>query len=289
MGQVTVLDGGLFTTIQDEGRLGYRKYGVPTSGAMDQLAYRYANELVQNSLMSPALECTLIGGTYHFGSEACIAITGADMKAEINGNAVPKNKTLFVEKGDILSLKSAVRGNRTYIGIRGEWNLQPVLGSFSTNTQSVFGGFDGRSLQKGDVLDWMDNSAKTEAKSIEKDRLPYYSSKRTIEIQKGPEFEWLSESMQKLLLNTLFTVSSKSDRMALRLESESKLEYNLPQMKSSPVMPGIIQLPPNGNPIILMRDAQTVGGYPRIAIISEFQLSVLAQIPFGGILKFSVE
>lgn len=288
MGKITVLDGGFFTTVQDVGRFGFRKCGIPISGVMDENAYQYANELVQNPLGSPVLECTLVGGSYRFDTDACIAITGADMNPEINGKDALQNKTLLIDKGGILTLKRAIRGCRTYIGIRGKWDLKCVLGSYSTNVQSNFGGLNGKALQKEDFFKWNEYPDAPISKSIPRERIPYYSSKRTIFFEKGPEFEWLNASAKEQLLSTSFSVSSKSNRMAIRLQSENELEAPELQMKSSPVMPGIIQLPPNGNPIILMKDAQTVGGYPRIGIISEHYLSLLAQVPSNGIIRFEL-
>ena len=286
MGQLTVLEGGLFTTVQDAGRFGFRKYGVPISGAMDELSYKNANELVQNPRGNPVLECTLIGGSYRFNSPACIAITGGNMEPEINEISVNQDETIFVKKGDVLTLKSASRGCRTYIGISGKWNLKPILGSFSTNVQSKFGGIDGRTLQAGDVLQWQEASIKPSFNFLPKDQISYYSSKITIELEEGPEFDWIDKELKEKLFNSSFLLGSKSNRMAIRLESDIPVNAPIEQMKSAPVMPGIVQLPPNGKPIILMKDAQTVGGYPRIGIISDYYLSVLAQIPPNGIVRF---
>jgi biotin-dependent carboxylase-like uncharacterized protein len=288
MGSLTVLDGGLFTTIQDGGREGFRKFGVPRSGVMDELAYEYANRLVNNSDGSPVLECTLKGGKYCFESNAVIAVTGASMSPKINGNKVEMYSSLEVKEGDILELGFAQKGCRSYVAISGEWNIKKVMGSFSTYTQGGFGGFKGRTLQKGDILKWRDKDFDSDFKnsSLAKDKIPYYSSKVTVKFVVGPEWKLLSKKEQDKFLSTEFKISSESNRMGLRLNAKEAILIDNPEMSSSGVIPGIIQLPPNGNPIILMKDGQTVGGYPRIGKVLGLYLDRLAQIPPNGIVRF---
>lgn len=288
MGSLTVLDGGLFTTIQDGGRERFRKFGVPVSGVMDEEAYLSANKLVDNSKGSPVLECTLKGGKYRFDSRAVIAITGALMSPKINGNEVEVNTSVLVEKGSILELGFAKKGCRTYIAIQGRWNIKRVMGSYSTYTQGNFGGFEGRTLKKEDMLKWEDSSNVSDFKksTLPKDQIPYYSSKITAEFVPGPEWNWLSKKEQEKFFSSSFNVSSKSNRMGIRLDSEEPVSINNPDMRSSGVIPGIIQLPPGGNPIILMKDGQTVGGYPRIGKILDVHLNRIAQLPPNGTIRF---
>lgn len=281
MSSLTVIDGGIFTTIQDSGRKGYRKFGVPVSGAMDEKAYNLANDLVGNKKGSPVLECTLKGGKYRFNSKATIAITGAKMSPSLNGDVIEMNTALKVGKGDVLQLGFAKRGCRTYVAIQGEWDIQKIMGSYSTYTQGVFGGFKGRTLEKGDVLKWDERDVVFNKSSIS-DQIPYYSSKITVQFIAGPEWDGIEAVEQERFLTTKFKVSSKSNRMGIRLETDKPIKSNKIDMKSSGVIPGIIQLPPGGNPIILMKDCQTVGGYPRLGKVLDTDLDRLAQVPPNG-------
>ncbi len=280
-----MIDGGLFTTIQDAGRHGFRKFGVPVSGAMDIKSYKLANQLVGNPEDSPALECTMKGGKYRFVSKTVIAITGALMKPKINGKEVAQNQTLIIEAGDELELGFSCRGCRCYIGIKGVLQIEKVMNSYSTYTTGKFGGFEGRVLQEGDVLEWKNNGEEFEHKEIPKDQIPYFSSKVTVRITKGIEWDWLSEATQQEILATQFDVSSKSNRMGIRLEGAS-LMVPAKEMISSSVVPGIIQLPKSGNPIILMQDGQTIGGYPRIAKVLDEDLWRLGQVKAGDKVSF---
>ncbi|GAB5409598.1 MAG: biotin-dependent carboxyltransferase family protein [Balneolaceae bacterium] len=285
MGSLRILDGGLFTTIQDSGRTGFRKYGIPTSGAMDFQSYELANWLVGNTKNSPLLELTLRGGRFKFESDAVIAITGALVNSKINDSKVRMNSSLRVKRDDEIELGFASRGCRSYIAIRGGLKVEKVMGSYSTYTIGKFGGFEGRSLQSGDVLEWEDMGLHFELREAQKEQIPYFSSKVRVRISKGPEWNWIYKGTQKKFLNSKFSISSKSNRMGIRLEGVL-LENTNQKMISSPVIPGIIQLPPNGNPIILLQDGQTIGGYPRIAKVLDEDLWRLGQLKPGDNLGF---
>ncbi|MEQ8523433.1 biotin-dependent carboxyltransferase family protein [Gracilimonas sp.] len=279
-----VIDGGLLTTIQDNGRFGYRQYGVPVSGAMDDYACRLANWLVGNPEGSPVLEMTLKGGTYQFNSNSIIAITGAYMKPKVNDKKVEMNVSVEVKAGDVLSLGYCKRGCRSYLAIRGQLDIQKVLGSYSTYLTGNFGGFEGRKLAQGDELFWDEITEDFSLKEVPKDKLPYYSSKVTLRILEGPEWDWLTKKQQSQLLNAEYQVSSKSNRMGVRLSGQN-IKSEKVQMTSAPVIPGIIQLPESGNPIIIMKDGQAVGGYPRIAKVADADLWRVGQ--FWGEMKIN--
>lgn len=286
-GSLEVLEGGLFTTIQDGGRVGYRKYGVPVSGVMDERAYELANWLVGNEKWLPVLEVTLKGGSYRFNTKVEIAVTGAEMAPKINDREIPMNSSVKIESGQVLSLGYAERGCRGYIAIRGKLDIESVLGSYSTFATGGFGGFNGRKLKKGDELAWFDAEGEFDVKKAPVKQIPYYSSKVTFEVHESREWGWLSPSAQELFLNTAFEVSSQSNRMGVRLKGE-KIQTQKTTMKSSPVLPGIIQLPENGQPIIIMNDGQAVGGYPRIAKIPDSDLWRVGQMKPGDIVRFKI-
>lgn len=277
-GSFEVLEGGMLTTIQDSGRVGYRKYGVPVSGVMDSHAYKLANWLVGNPADAPVLEITLQGGKYKFRSEAVIGITGAEMDVKLNGEIILANQTTFLKPGDELLLGKSKAGCRTYLAIKGEWNLDKKMGSYATCLAANFGGLEGRSLQKGDTISWNATGPKPELKVVPKELVPHFSSRIRIRVIPGPEWNWLSEDLQHKFLSQEFEISSQSNRMGIRLRSSNKVHPEKSEIKSSPVLPGIIQLPANGNPIVLMKDAQSAGGYPRIAKVIEADLWRLGQV-----------
>lgn len=286
MGKLAVIDGGLFTTVQDEGRFGFRKYGVPVSGVMDNSAFELVNSLVGNAPDTPVLEMTLKGGRYRFESDSVIAFAGANMNPTVNGKSVELNSTLKISAGDILEFEYARRGCRCYLGIRGVWEIEKILGSYSTYNEGNFGGIEGRNLQKGDQLHWKEIQADFQSYTLSQKEIPYYSSKLTVEFIPGPEWNWLSKKEQDKFLSTEFKISSESNRMGIRLNSDFQIEAKSKEMVSSGVIPGIIQLPPNGSPILLMKDGQTVGGYPRIGKVLDIHLNRVAQVPPNGTIRF---
>lgn len=286
MGKLVVIDGGLFTTVQDAGRFGFRKYGVPISGVMDNSAFELVNSLVGNSPETPVLEMTLKGGKYRFESDSVIALTGANMNPTVNGISVELNSGLEIKSGDILEFEYARRGCRCYLGVRGIWGIERILGSCSTYTEGNFGGIEGRTLQKGDQLHWKEIQTDFQSYTLSQEEIPYYSSKLTVEFIPGPEWNWLSKKEQDKFLSTEFKISSESNRMGIRLNSDFQIEGKKREMVSSGVISGIIQLPPSGSPIILMKDGQTVGGYPRIGKVLDIHLDRLAQVQPNGTIRF---
>lgn len=282
-----VVHGGLFTTIQDYGRIGVSKFGIPKSGVMDVKAYELANWLVGNPTEYPALELTLQGGTYHFESDTIIAITGALMNPKLNGVEIQTNKSYRLKSGDMLHLGFAKRGCRTYLAIRGKLNIEKVMNSYSTYITGNFGGLEGRTLQKGDELSWTELPQIFKSNKISPEQIPYYSSKVTVRITKSLEWDLLDEEVKNNFLTSRFEISSQTNRMGIRLIG-NPISTSKTQMISSAVIPGIIQLPPNGDPIILMVDGQTVGGYPRIAKVLDEDLWRLGQVKPGDKVGFEL-
>lgn len=265
---------GLLTTVQDSGRAGTNFYAIPSSGSMDPNAAMIALLLLNEKPDSPLIECTSIAPSIRFHGPAKIALTGADFNWTLNHQAVPLNTVLAISDGDVLTGKHAADQLRGYIAVQGAWTGTPVYGSHSTYLSGKFGGFEGRILQKGDKIEWkseglMDDSA--------------------IPLRKGPEFDWLSETSKQILVRDPYTIGVESNRMGARLQGP-KLEsraYQLPD--SVPVLPGFVQLPPGGLPIVVLQDGQVSGGYPRIAYIPERFLPVFNQIPLGKQVRFRME
>ncbi|MEO1021651.1 MAG: biotin-dependent carboxyltransferase family protein [Bacteroidota bacterium] len=286
MGRLTVLDGGWFTTLQDAGRSGYRRFGVPESGALDRIAYRQANRLVGNTGHEAVLECTLKGGAYVFHDDAYVAVTGADIPVSVDDKSAGMNQSFIIKAGQTLELGAVRKGCRVYVGIAGGLTVPQLFGSRSTLPAVGIGGHEGRPLKTGDELKWEEPLRQVQEQRLKTRELRYFSSRLTIPVYKGPEWEWLSSPARNTLFNQPFVIQSQSNRMGVRLKGESLLLTDKTEMRSSPVVPGTIQLPSGGHPIILLYDGQTTGGYPRIGRIAERDLPWIAQMPPGSILRF---
>lgn len=283
---------GYFTTIQDLGRPGFRKWGVPECGAADRGSLILANQILQNLENTPALECTLRGGTFVFEDDATIAITGAQMNPEVNGIAVSMNKKVHLRKGDKLSLSTAVKAYRSYVAIEGGFRIKEVMGSASTCINAGFGGHKGRCLKAGDRLEWKLKDIRSSGQfspsgvhSTRANKQFNVDDHIMINIRPGPEWALLDTEQKETFVRQTYRVEGRSDRMAIHLSGTTAINLNK-SMVSSPVIPGVIQLPPRGTPMILFRDAQTMGGYPRVGIIQDDQLDLLAQIRPGGQIQF---
>ena len=285
MGSLEVIKKGFLTTVQDLGRIGVRRIGVPTSGAMDIKAMKDGNKIVGNSDWSPVFEHTFYGGVYVFYERALISITGATCTPILNGIEIPQYKAIEINKWDKLEIKHPKRGCRSYMAIQGVLDIPKVLHSYSTYLEGKFGGFKGRALDSGDKISWKFEGNDFKLRDFPSSEMPYFSSKISINIKKGPEFDLLDEQAQNEFFDSIFSVNSQSNRMGIRLEGQ-KIKYPTIEMVSAPVIPGIIQIPASGNPIILMRDCQTIGGYPRIGIVEEEDLWRLGQVKAGDQIRF---
>lgn len=269
MPSLEIIKPGLLTSIQDQGRKGMAYYAIPRSGAMDANAARIALLLLHLPEDSPLIECTSLAPHIRFRDAARIAIAGADFGWRLNEEAIPVNRVVEVQAGDVLRGKMARDGFRAYIAINGHLQLEPVYDSYATYLNAKLGGYQGRILQKGDVIQW----EALAVNGLDRTRIP---------IQAGPEYHYLSSSAQEQLVTQEYVVSNDSNRMGLRLQGEP-LESSAYQLTHSvPILPGFIQLPPSGLPIIILQDGQISGGYPRIAYVPPQYLSTLNQIPLGG-------
>ncbi|GAA4824128.1 biotin-dependent carboxyltransferase family protein [Algivirga pacifica] len=285
-----VIKPGLLTTVQDKGRWNHLHEGVPISGAMDQEALFWANRLLTQPTDTAVLECTMIGPTLCFHTPTEIAITGGDMAPTLNGQAVELNRSIAVKAGDTLSLGGARSGLRTYIAFKGGILVPEILGSRSTNIIAGFGGFEGRALQKGDLIPIQSYCSNTQGvRKIMMDSLESSSVDTPIclPIIKGPEYRWFAEEAIVDFLKTTYQVTADSNRMGYRLKSQLALAPTLKkELLSSGVVPGTIQVPSSGQPIVLMRDAQTTGGYPRIGVLTEKAINQLSQVRPGEFVRF---
>lgn len=270
-----IIKPGLLTSVQDLGRRGVNYYAIPGSGAMDVDAAKIALLLLRQPLDCPLIECTSLAPTLLFHEAVRIVLTGADFNWHLDQQPVQLNTVLEVKRGAVLTGQMAQSQLRGYIAVEGRLKLPKVYGSYATNAVAKFGGKDGRLLQKGDVLEW-------ETSRLQHDGLPL------IPIHKGPEFDWLSHNSKAALTTHPYQISLDSNRMGARLIGE-KLNCSGYQLESSrPVLPGFIQLPPGGTPIVLLQDGQLTGGYPRIAYIPSAALSRFNQLGLKEFFTFQL-
>ncbi len=277
---------GLFTTVQDLGRWGYQASGVSVSGAMDPAALRAANALVGNEPGAAALEITLLGPSLR-ALEACtVAVAGAELEVRLNGRPAPT--VLELRRGDELELGRVTRGARAYLALAGGIQVPVVLGSCSTYTRAGFGGLEGRVLQAGDVLHMGERDDAAVVRHDTGDThvpLPR-GDEVTVRVVLGPQDNHFSAETIAEFLSVPFRVSSDADRMGYRL-ADHPLKHSGPaEIVSDGVVLGSIQVPPHGNPIVMLADRPSVGGYPKIATVISADVRLVAQCRPGMRLRF---
>lgn len=275
------------TTIQDLGRVGYRRYGVTRSGAMDPIALQIANYLAGNPFDTPAIEMSIGGADFRVAADSIrVAFHGGDFSLAINGYPAPVSTSLRLRKGDIISIGGARRRIRSYLAIEGGLKLEPTLGSCATHTRAGLGGIDGRALESGQELALCTPSAPIRREFS----LPYSAfpkPRRQFRVVMGPQAHRFTEDgIQTLLQSTAFRIDKDSDSVGYRLTG-SRIEYTGDgNIVTDPVVAGCIQVPASGLPLILMADCPTTGGYPKIATVISSDLPDLAQLPPGSEVSF---
>lgn len=292
---ISVLKPGLQSSFQDLGRLGHQHLGVPVSGAMDARAHRLANLLAGNADDEATLEITLTGPTLRFESATCIAISGAALSPTLNGQAVPNNRPLIVQAGDILAFGARETGLRAYLAVHGGFDLVPVLGSRSTFLRGRLGGLEGRALIKGDRIALRHTLCSRNLAALSDDiwsikiYLPAMlglAIRSDIRVVAGPHIDRFTSASIEQFFQSAYQVSPQSERMGYRLKGAPLLLENTTQIMSESTSFGTIQVPPDGQPIILMADRQTTGGYVKVAHVATVDLPLIAQTMPGESLKF---
>ncbi len=284
---IKVISPGALTTVQDLGRFGYQQSGMPCSGVMDQQAYRTANELLGNENGEAVLEFTMFGGSYLFDEDAVIAVTGADMAPLLNGCPCPVYQPVKVNAGSTLFLGMAVSGCRTYLGVAGGIDVPVVLGSRSTNMKCRIGGYEGRALLAGDILAVGAGGKAFEELSGRSAAHPVYSDTITVRVIEGPQDDYFTEKGKKDFYSSAYTVSEQSDRMGCRLEGPVIESLHGTDIISDGIVFGSIQVTSAGQPIVLLADRQTTGGYAKIATVCTADLPLLAQARPGNTVRFT--
>ena len=278
---IRILKPGLQTTVQAGPRTGQRHLGVPASGAADPLSLALANHLVGNAALAPALETTLTGVSLQFGSNGFVAVTGAKAKARLNGQRVKLHRTLAVVAGDELEIGAAKAGARNYVAIAGGIAVDEVLNSASTYLPAGFGGFQGRALRAGDVLATGPVSDAPAMLKTPRDFRPPAGTSWALRACYGAEVDLLDKESRFDLFDTNFSVGNRADRMGLQLEGARFGVRSGGRLASAPVFPGTIQCPEDGTPFLLSIDAQTIGGYPRVAQVARVDRHLIGQLRPG--------
>ncbi|MEO6985383.1 MAG: biotin-dependent carboxyltransferase family protein [Paralcaligenes sp.] len=293
---VTVIAPGMLSSFQDLGRVGSQHLGVPVGGAMDNRAHRLANLLAGNSENEATLEITLTGPQLRFNAPCCIAISGADLSPSLNGRALPANRPIIARAGDLLKFGQRKSGARAYLAFHGGVDLWNVLGSLSTHLPGQFGGYHGRALKKDDHLTLRtalsvqgidDLAARLWNVKIYLPAILGLMPRTSIRALRGEHSRLFTTQSIRQFFSAGFRISPHSNRMGYRLENTCLALAQPQQLLSEATGFGTVQVPADGNPIILMADRQTTGGYPKIAHVATVDLPFLAQCMPGETLRFT--
>ncbi|WP_242319675.1 biotin-dependent carboxyltransferase family protein [Bacillus cereus group sp. BfR-BA-01349] len=297
---VEVLHAGMFTTVQDLGRSYYQQFGVPVGGAMDKNALRLINMLVGNVENEAGLEMTILGPKLLIKKTTLLAIGGADMEPLLNGERIPLWRPILAEEGSMLCFGKVKSGCRAYVTFAGGIHIERTMGSKSTYIRAAIGGIEGRMLKKGDCfqIGTYSEMANRFIQDLQKDEriktkwvisnsvLPKYKKHPKLRVITDFEYDQFIEESRKAFFTKEYKVSNYADRMGYRVEGEVLNRIEEKEILSSPVTFGTIQVPNGGQPIILMVDRQTTGGYPRMGNIISVDLPLLAQLKPGDYVSF---
>lgn len=276
--ELHILNPGPLTTVQDRGRFGYMASGIGPSGAMDGCACETANALVGNRNGEAVLEFTLLGATIRFEGDGIIALTGADMGAALDGVPLEAYCSHEVKSGQTLTMSMAKTGCRGYLAVSGGIDVPVVMESRSTNLKCCLGGMEGRALKRGDVL----RTGNAAGRLGKRRKKPEYPQSVTIRVIPGPQDDLFTQQGMETLWGNVYTVSTSSDRMGLRLDGPAIETIAGSDIVSDGIAFGSIQVTSAGQPIILMADRQTTGGYAKVGTVCSLDLSALAQLRPGG-------
>lgn len=277
MGMLKIEKAGLSSTIQDLGRYGYQSKGVSVSGAMDQLAMKLANILVGNPQNTACIEMTMKGDRITFSKDTTIAICGADFDFEINGKSINTNESIPILSGDELTSGYGKGGMRAYLSIKGGLKIDEVLGSKSTSVREKLGGHLGRALKNGDCLSYVSSNAYLKQRRVPDEITNLIYKQRAVRFIYSAEMERFTEEGVKIFETETYSVTNHSNRMGYRLEGPTIETKSGSDMISGAVNFGSIQVPGSGQPIVMMADRQTVGGYVKIGQVIQTDLPYLSQ------------
>ena len=288
MSALLVADPGLLTTVQDLGRFGYQRVGVPQSGPMDRAAFVVANRLVGNGDGAAALECTIKGPRLEVRQAALVAVAGAPMGFTVNGQEAAPWTAIGVLPGDVLGFQMASAGCRAYLAVAGGIDVPAALGSRATYLRGRLGGFGGRALQKGDVLPVGASAGGTarEGRTVPPARRPAYPAERECRVILGPQDDRFTPEGIRAFLDGPYDVTPQADRMGYRLKGPVITHARGHDIVSDGIPLGGIQVPGEGQPIVLLADRQTTGGYTKIATVIGVDIGAIGQTRPGQRIRF---
>lgn len=281
---ILILSEGMQTSVQDLGRKGYRSFGVPISGTMDKYSAILANKLLNNEEGFPVLEMTLVGPKVMFEDHTLFVLTGADLSPQLNGEPIQMNQVYSVNTSDVLSFGKVKFGVRSYLGVKGGFLTDKVLGSYSF--------YDGltknSSVRKGDRLRIASYDFQLDVTSSKIKVKPSHFSTKKLEVTKGPEFNRLTRKQRDKLFSRTFKIDALNNRMGYQLKNKFP-PVKQGEIITSITIPGTVQLTPSGRLIVMMRDCPTTGGYPRILQLTDMAINQLAQKTENDTFKFDLE
>ena len=280
-----VVKPGLLSIIQDSGRVGFQDKGIPKSGFMDVDSAHLANLLVNNSPKSALIEMCLVGAKFKVLENVTIAITGANMQAKVDGIPLMLNKAIQVKKDTVVSFSVAINGVYTYLAIGGVIKANTIFNSKSTYLPAKIGGIKGRPLKKRDLI-----SVKTNNNTLVKSKVKHTAFKKEVVLSclKGPEWKLFSEASKNIFFSTEYTIDKNSNRIGIRLNGVLIPLPNRNEIISSGIVKGVVQITKSGQPIVMMADAPTTGGYLRFVNLTEKACNQLAQMSIGNRVKFKM-
>jgi antagonist of KipI len=279
----TIIKPGLLTTVQDLGRRGWQGAGVPVAGPMDAYSHRLANRLLGNPDDASALEITLLGPELRAGATAACAVAGARFALTVDGSPVEMDRTFVVKAGQVLRFGAREAGSRATLAVAGGFLLPQVFGSQATSLISRMGPFPGP-LKAGDQLPFDPHASRDSA--ARGTPLPLPRGGARVRIIMGPQDELFTPDVRQILLTSRYTISSQSNRMGYRLEGPELIRQPGADVLSDATPMGTLQVPPSGQPILLMADRQTTGGYPKIGVVITADLPVAGQLAPGDWIEF---
>ena len=297
---IRVVKPGLLTTVQDLGRIGFQQYGIVVGGALDTFAARVVNLIVGNEENAALLEMAQTGPDLIFTRESLIAWNGGDFLATINGEPLPRDRAVRVAAGETVSFGVAGNGLRGWLAVAGGIDVPMVLGSRTTYRRAALGGHQGRPLVAGDELKVF-GASETAGKILgtllasQKRSTPWTVRPETmgklaqagvVRAMVGPEWDWFTDDAQRDFFSAEWTATREADRMGVRLQGPALTMVKPREMISSAVNTGVVQVPPSGNPIVLLPSRQSVGGYPRLAVVAGVDIGRFAQLRPGESIRF---
>jgi antagonist of KipI len=278
----------MLTTVQDAGRWGYQSRGVPVAGPMDPVSFRLANAIVGNRRDAAALEVTLLGPELVFDEARTVAVTGAEFDVTVDDAEVASNSPVSVRAGGKLRFGRRHRGARAYVAVDGGIDVAAILGSRATHVISGMGGLNGRPLRSGDRLPLGATSGFAKAWSPTLPVVPLPGTHAHVRVLPGPQQDLFTPDALDTLRSAPYVIAQNSDRMGFRLEGPRLTHAGSPDIISDATPLGVLQVPASGQPILLMADRQTTGGYPKLATVITADLAVAGQLAPGDTLSFDL-